>query len=148
MSGYSLTLHATVSKRVSGFSIECYPPIFLAPFMASMPQFLHQRSSFSTTATLSARRPSSKRDRNPHRGESALRRTGIKYPTGMSVLLGPGKRSLPQPVLDPARRSKIKVDPNHGLWGFFSKDRKAVTDIGADMSRGMLESWSADWPTN
>ena len=153
MSNCSLTRHATVSRRIFGFSLECYPPIFLAPLTASMPQSLHQRSSFSTTASLSAR-SRKKRDGNPHRGESALRRTGIKYPTGMSVLRdpsvehGPSKRPLPQPVLDPAKRSGIKVDPNHGLWGFFDKDRKGLTEQGVDMSRGMLKSLSATSPTN
>ena len=136
MSAHSLTRHVTVSHRVSGVSLECYPPIFLAPLVASMPQSLHQRASFSTTATLSARHKQ-KHSGNPHRGESALRRTGIKHPIGLF------KHPLPQPVLDPAKRSKIKVDPNHGLWGFFNKDRKALTDPGTDMSRGMLHSLSA-----
>lgn len=129
MSSRSLTRQLSTSCMFWGFSPECHPPIFLAPSIASMPQSLHQRSSFSTTATLSARKKS-KPDGNPHRGESALRRTGLRYPNGMS------KQPLPQPVLDPSRRTKIQVDPDHGLWGFFNKERKALTPPGGDRQGG------------
>ncbi|KAI4123061.1 MAG: hypothetical protein LQ338_005457 [Usnochroma carphineum] len=33
---------------------------------------------------------------------------------------------LPKPVLDPKKRSKVTVDPDHGLWGFFREDKKAL----------------------
>ncbi len=118
MSGRSLARQLPISWRVSGFSPECHPPIFLAPLMASMPQSTQQQSSFSTTSNLSVRAVK-KRDGNTRRGESALRRTGTKYPNGMS------KQPLPQPVLDPDR--KIDNDPNHGLWEFFNKEREALT---------------------
>lgn len=133
MSGRSLTHHLQVSRRASSFPPDCHPPIYLAPLVASIPRPLHQRPSFSTTATLSARKKG-KRDGNPHRGESALRRTNLRYPVGMS------KQPLPQPVLDPNRRSKIQVDPDHGLWGFFNKDRKALTQQEGDLQTGMLRS--------
>lgn len=42
-------------------------------------------------------------------------------PVGMS------HHPLPEPVLDPEKRSKVKVDENHGLWGFFSKERNLLT---------------------
>ncbi|KAL8716510.1 MAG: hypothetical protein Q9225_006173 [Loekoesia sp. 1 TL-2023] len=61
-----------------------------------------------------------RRDNNPNRGVSALRRTGLKHRVEMS------KHPLPQPVLDPAKRSKVTVDENHGLWGFFRSDKKAL----------------------
>jgi large subunit ribosomal protein L47 len=32
-------------------------------------------------------------------------------------------KDLPKPVLDPARRSSVEVDDDHGLWGFFNKAR-------------------------
>lgn len=131
MSGRSLTRQLSVQRIVSNFSPGSYPPIFLAPLLASIPQSLHQRSSFSTTATLSVR-AKRKRDGNPHRGESALRRTGLRYPNAMS------KQPLPQPVLDPSKRTKIQVDPNHGLWGFFNKDRKALSTPQELGQRGML----------
>ncbi|KAL8993878.1 MAG: hypothetical protein Q9169_006017 [Polycauliona sp. 2 TL-2023] len=34
---------------------------------------------------------------------------------------------LPVPVLDPEKRSKVSVDENHGLWGFFRPDKKALS---------------------
>ena len=135
MSSRSLTCQLPVPWKVPGFFPECLPLMFLAPLIASIPPSLQQRSSFSSTATLSARKRS-KRDGNPHRGESALRRTGLKYPVGMS------KQPLPQPVLDPSKRSKIEVDKDHGLWGFFNKDRKALTPAGGDLQKGMLRSRS------
>ncbi|KAL9601461.1 MAG: hypothetical protein Q9219_002527 [cf. Caloplaca sp. 3 TL-2023] len=36
------------------------------------------------------------------------------------------KQPLPQPVLDPKQRSKVSVDGNHGLWGFFRSNKKAL----------------------
>ena len=74
-----------------------------------------QVSLFSTTISRSG--PNS--DRSKKRGVSALRRTGPRWPTAVS------KEPLPRPVLNPAKRSKIKVNENHGLWAFFDKDRKA-----------------------
>ena len=109
------------------------PPVFLAPLLASTPIPLHQRNGFSTTAALSGRRVFRKRkDNNPHRGESALRRTGPR------VLLGMSKEPLPQPVLDPARRTKVQVDPNHGLWGFFNSDKKPLSTPEEDYAHGTI----------
>ena len=47
------------------------------------------------------------------------------------------KEPLPQPVLDPARRSKVKVDPNHGLWGFFNKDKRSLTTPEQEAAHGL-----------
>lgn len=128
MSGHLLIRQHPSLKRVSGFLPELQPPIFLAPLLASTPQILHQRSSFSTTAILSVR-AKKKRDGNPHRGESALRRTGLRYGMGMS------KQPLPRPVL---KETKIKGNPDHGLWGFFNKKRTALSTLSEDNDRGML----------
>lgn len=136
MSGRSLTGQLPVLRRISSVSLESHPPIFLAPLLASISQPLHQRASFSTTAALFVR-ANKKRDGNPHRGESALRRTGLRYPNGMS------KQPLPQPVLDPERRSKIKVDEKHGLWDFFNKKREALSTPKEDSARGMLRPSSS-----
>lgn len=109
------------------------PPVFLAPLLASVPIPLRQRNGFSTTAALCGRRVFRKRkDNNPHRGESALRRTGPR------VLLGMSKEPLPQPVLDPARRTKVQVDPNHGLWGFFNSDKKPLSTPEEDYAHGII----------
>ena len=88
------------------------PPIFLAPMLEARPE---QKSQFSSSSPVWQRK---RRDNNPNRGVSALRRTGLRYPVGMS------KEPLPEPVLDPAKRSKIAVDENHGLWAFFNPDKK------------------------
>ena len=44
---------------------------------------------------------------------------------------------LPQPVLDPTRRSPVKVDENHGLWAFFNKEKKFLTTPEAEAAHGM-----------
>lgn len=103
--------------------------MFLAPMLAYTSKPANQSSHFSTSASSSQRR---KRDGNPNRGVSALRRTGLRYPVGMS------KEPLPQPVLDPTRRSKIEVNENHGLWGFFNKDRTALSTPEEDNAHGKL----------
>ena len=128
MSGHSLIRQHPAFSRVSGFVPDWHPPIFLAPLLSAIPQTLHQRSSFSTTAILSVR-AKKKRDGNPHRGESALRRTGLRYGMGMS------KQPLPQPV---QKKIKVKGNPDHGLWGFFNKKRTALSTWSEDNDRGML----------
>ena len=97
------------------------PPVYLAPVFAS-------QSHFSTSQLLRQRR---KRDGNPNRGVSALRRTGLRHAVGMS------KEPLPVPVIDPNRRSKITVDKEHGLWGFFNKDRTPLSTPEQDASCGI-----------
>ena len=67
---------------------------------------------FSTTQV-----PLKGAERNKNRGVSALRRTGPRTVRALS------KEPLPQPVLDPARRSKIQVNGKHGLWEFFDKEK-------------------------
>lgn len=135
MSARSLTSQLLVSRRISDVSLESHPPVFLAPLLASISLPSRQRSSFSTTAALSVR-ANKKRDGNPHRGESALRRTGLRYPNGMS------RQPLPQPVLDPKKR-KIQVDSKHGLWGFFNEKGEALSTPKEDSRRGMLRSSSS-----
>ena len=92
-----------------------------------------ERNWFSTTASLCARHPPHKkrRDGNPNRGVSALRRTGLRFPVGMS------KEPLPRPVLDPKRRSRPQGDPNHGLWGFFGREKKSLSTPKEEFSHGM-----------
>ena len=95
--------------------IEILPFLYPGALRASASTV--QTSSFSTTPVSQLRT----RDRNKNRAVSGLRRTGPRYPLSVS------KEPLPQPVLDPARRSKVPVDENHGLWDFFGKDRKGLT---------------------
>lgn len=108
----------TQLSMVSRFTqLKEYPPTFLAPRLECRVASRSQQPKFSTSASLHVR----KRDGNTNRGVSALRGTGLRYPVSMS------KEPLPVPVLDPKRRSKITVDENHGLWGFFNNDRKALS---------------------
>jgi len=46
------------------------------------------------------------------------------------------KEPLPKPLLDPSRRSKLNVDENHGLWGFFNTQREALSTPEQDDSHG------------
>ena len=103
------------------------PPLFLMPsFVCTAP--------YTPTAQFSSSESRCRRtkDNNKARGVSGLRRTGLKYPLSMS------KEPLPQPVLDPAKRSKVNVDPNHGLWGFFNKRRTALTKPEDEAAHGNL----------
>jgi len=102
------------------------PPTFLAPSFGFLLATKARISQFSTSAPLCLRT----RDNNKNRGVSAIRRTGPKHSLAMS------KEPLPQPVLDPARRSKVKVDENHGLWGFFNKDKKSLTTPEQEAAHG------------
>ncbi|MCJ1370600.1 54S ribosomal protein L4 mitochondrial [Loxospora ochrophaea] len=90
------------------------------------------KSDFSTSA-IRCRRT---RDNNRNRGVSAIRRTGLKYPVSMSY------EPLPQPVLDPERRSKVKVDENHGLYEFFDQDKQPLSKPEDDSKHG--RSWSVE----
>ena len=107
------------------------PPIFLAPILAIRGVFAHHGTQFSTSAPLLKRRKLQKRDSNPDRGVSALRRTGLRHPVSMS------KVPLPQPVLDPRKRSKPTVAENHGLWGFFNEQRTTLSTPDQDSQHGI-----------
>ena len=108
--------------------IKDTPPGFLAPILESRTILWKQKSLFSTSVPFQTR----KRDNNPNRGVSALRRTGLRYPLGMS------KEPLPVPVLDPKKRSKVTVDENHGLWGFFNAKRTPLSTPEEDAACGNL----------
>jgi large subunit ribosomal protein L47 len=95
------------------------PPSFLLPSLFT--------SSFSTTSPASARR-----DGNPNRGVSALRRTGLRRRQTLSVK----PEDLPKPVTDSKQRSQVDVDPNHGLWGFFNRDKYPFATPDYDDSHG------------
>lgn len=126
-----LTTRLTVATR----TIQCSsPPVFLAPFLAADYGLAQNRSEFSTSAPMCKRKPSHKRDSNPNRGVSALRRTGLRHPVSMS------KVPLPQPVLDPSKR-KIEVDRNHALWGFFNTQRTVLSTPDEDAAFGLEDSF-------
>ncbi|KAI4266757.1 MAG: hypothetical protein LQ337_008676 [Flavoplaca oasis] len=105
------------TSRLGQLASKQYPPLFLAPALFS---FYQVSASFSTSSSVSQRTTRKKHVRHPNRGVSALRRTGLRHPVEM------GKYPLPVPVLDPEKRSKVAIDENHGLWGFFRPDKKAL----------------------
>lgn len=100
---------------------------FLAPSLhttRSTPQTSVSR--FSTSS------PQWARDNNRNRGVSALRRTGPRRRQTLSVK----KEDLPIPVLNPKLKSKVEVDEDHGLWGFFNKERRLLATPEEDLAHG------------
>ena len=98
-------------------------------------------SNLSLTQTSCLRRPQSStfstsqchsypRDRNPNRGVSALRGTGLRQPVSVS------KFPLPEPQLDRTKKTPQAVDPNHGLWGFFGAEKKALSTPEEEYAHG------------
>ncbi|KAG0649069.1 54S ribosomal subunit [Hyphodiscus hymeniophilus] len=49
---------------------------------------------------------------------------------------------LPKPVLDPAQRSKVQVDEDHGLWGFFHAKDKPMNTPEEDDDHG--RAWTVE----
>lgn len=109
------------------------PPGFLLPFAA------RQSTPFSTTAPLEKRRKPGP-DRNPARGQSALKRTGLKKQRLSSIEKRVDAKGLPKPVLDPERRTEDETDPEHGLWGFFAEDGEVLQPPMAIVAHG--RAWS------
>jgi large subunit ribosomal protein L47 len=60
-----------------------------------------------------------------------MRRSGLR---GKRLSIRPSE--LPKPVTDPKLRSKIEVDPNHGLWGFFNKQKTLLSNPEDDSNHG------------
>ena len=59
-----------------------------------------------------------------------MRRTGLRQPLSISNV------PLPKPVLDPAARTQIETDKDHGLWGFFGSGKKALATPEEDAAHG------------
>ncbi|KZF25390.1 54S ribosomal protein L4, mitochondrial [Xylona heveae TC161] len=104
------------------------PPTFLVP---SLWKSAPAARNFSTSPSRSL-----PRDYNRNRGVSAIRGTGPRQPLSVS------KEPLPEPVLDSKLRSKVQVDENHGLWGFFNKQRTTLSTPEDEYSHG--RSWSVE----
>ncbi|KAK6341774.1 54S ribosomal protein L4 mitochondrial [Orbilia blumenaviensis] len=76
--------------------------------------------------------------RNRSRGASALRRQ--PYPGRVSLqYLGD---DLPQPVTDPSKHTEVVTSPNHGLWGFFNKERVSIPTPEEDHRHG--RAWAVE----
>lgn len=104
------------------------PPIFLAPSL----QFTRQKSSHRVLRRRPKPPPIRHPDRvhNRGRGESAIRRTGLRH----QFALAGSKQPLPVPV---NWKPKIEVVENHGLWQFFQDKKTPVIDPTAMASHGM-----------
>ncbi|KAG9249307.1 putative 54S ribosomal protein L4, mitochondrial [Calycina marina] len=127
----SNALRLAFRRLVNAGNSSQIPPSFLIPsLLASKTQT--QTTSFSSTSTYSIQR----RDNNPDRGVSTQRRTGPREPLSVS------KTELPKPVPDPSKRSKAKVDPDHGLWEFFHSRDKTMNTPDEDAEYG--RPWSVD----
>lgn len=59
-----------------------------------------------------------------------MRRSGLRQPNSVS------KTELPKPVLDATKRSKVAVDPDHGLWQFFHSKDKPMNTPEEDAAHG------------
>ncbi|KAM5348072.1 hypothetical protein ACJ41O_007896 [Fusarium nematophilum] len=70
--------------------------------------------NFSTTAPQCKRKT---KDNNRNRGVSSLYGSGPREPLSMSNIPLPKPRDF---------KPKVKVDPDHGLWGFFPAQGKAL----------------------
>ena len=113
-----MTAHCTSRSLLNGLLSSAAPRTAVLPPTFLLPAFITtQTSAFSTTSSNAARK-----DGNPTRGTSAIRRSGPHGRSRLSVKLS----NLPKPVLDPARRSKVEVDDDHGLWGFFNAERSCL----------------------
>ncbi|KAF2217870.1 hypothetical protein CERZMDRAFT_104345 [Cercospora zeae-maydis SCOH1-5] len=122
------TLLSSVFAAPFARATTSIPPTFLAPALG-----VSQTASFSTSTVFHARKKVRK-DGNPARGVSALRRTGLKKQK-LSITVA----DLPKPVLDPSRRSEVEVDEDHGLWEFFPQDRKSMATPEEMLQHG--RSW-------
>ena len=134
-------LHIIMSKALCSSRCLIQAAKFYSPPLPLFPLSLlfHQHASFSTTFPLAVRKRkgyAKRRHNNPHRGESALRRTGLSHAVGMS------KEPLPVPVLDPRKRTKVVADPKHGLWGFFNEKKELLTPPDQELRHG--RAWTVN----
>lgn len=96
-------------------------PLFLAPAFAelSVNSNIITRS-FSSSSCHQLRK---KRDLNKRRGESVLRSTGPRHQLSVERLY----RQLPVPKAEEDRPLQdFPTNPNHGLYGFFNRERQTV----------------------
>ncbi|KAK2810737.1 54S ribosomal protein L4 mitochondrial [Emmonsiellopsis sp. PD_5] len=127
MSPRSIT---SLLSQHGGHSLAELPPLFLAPALQfPLIRSSFQCSKFSTSHAVAAK----KRDLNKQRGVSAIHRTGPRTRLSISKYLE--KNPLPRPVL-PAEQEQRPLNPDHGLWGFFYPDRKAIPTPEEDYAHG------------
>ena len=113
--------------RSSPLASNSLPPLFLLPSFVGIPC-----QCFSTSPRISA--PKRYREKNKQRGVSAIRRTGPRIPLSIS------KYELPRPVVNPPARKEFKTNPEHGLWGFFNKEKTPMSGPEDEIAYGVLGS--------
>ncbi|RAK72334.1 mitochondrial 54S ribosomal protein uL29m [Aspergillus fijiensis CBS 313.89] len=119
-----------LARQTGAFPLGELPPPYLAPSLHfSLNRSPAQASNFSSTAAAAGHG----RDLSKSRGVSAIHRTGPKFKLGVS------KYPLPKPVAR-GEVEKRHPTPDHGLWGFFPKDRQALSSPEYDTAHG--RSWS------
>lgn len=115
-----------------------FPP---QPSLPNQPQ----RRAFSSTQCLCKRKAHSLKNvkytdparNNPSRGLSALKRSGL--PRWKTLLVA--NEPVPKPRLFD-RFEQIETRKDHGLWGFFNKDRSCLSKPEDDAAYG--RAWTAD----
>ncbi|KAI9041038.1 mitochondrial 54S ribosomal protein uL29m [Aspergillus affinis] len=119
---------ARLARQCNGLPLADLPPAYLAPSLHfSLTRSAVQSSNFSTTPVAAGR------DLSKSRGVSAIHRSGPRFKLGVS------KYPLPKPV-SPETLDKRHPTPDHGLWGFFPKDRLPLSTPEYDNAHG--RSWS------
>ncbi|KAL4986363.1 54S ribosomal protein L4, mitochondrial [Aspergillus falconensis] len=119
-----------LSRQLGAFQLAELPPPYLAPSLHfPLNRVSVQTSNFSSTAPAAGHG----KDLNKSRAVSAIHRTGPRFKLGVS------KYPLPKPV-SPEKLEKRENTPDHGLWGFFPKDRSALSTPEYDNAHG--RSWS------
>ncbi|KAH6673738.1 putative 54S ribosomal protein L4, mitochondrial [Halenospora varia] len=121
-------MRPVVRRLLRPSQLQNAPPTFLLPSLLNTSQ---QSSPFSSTSSNPY-----PRDMNRERGVSTQRRTGLRQPVSIS------KTPLPKPVLDPKKRSKVEVDPDHGLWQFFHSKEKPMNTPEEDHAHG--RAWTVE----
>ncbi|RDW90798.1 mitochondrial 54S ribosomal protein uL29m [Aspergillus mulundensis] len=119
-----------LARQYGSFPLAELPPAYLAPSLHfPLNRSTVQTSNFSSTAPAAGRG----KDLNKQRAVSAIHRTGPRFKLGVS------KYPLPKPV-SPENLEKRQNTPDHGLWGFFPKDRLPLSTPEYDNAHG--RSWS------
>lgn len=113
-----------LARQLGGLPFAELPPPYLAPSLHfSLIRSPAQSSNFSSTAVAAGR------DLSKSRGVSAIHRTGPKFKLGAS------KYPLPKPV-SPEEVERRHPTPDHGLWGFFPRNKEALSSPEYDNAHG------------
>jgi large subunit ribosomal protein L47 len=115
----------TVSRTGGAFRV----PLFLAPAFSDCAARSHPNPSrsFSTSPLSASRRLSGP---NKQRGVSAIRSKNPKQRTEVY------RYPLPVPVIKPERRAAFQTRPDHGLWGFFDKNKRPLLTPSQETQHG------------